>query len=394
MAIKTTLTAKDYTGLKQEYSEKNIINNIFGQEYIITSSESMELNSTSGENPKVLEFAYNKLPSGSRLDERSFATGTVGWGQQRWLRVEDRYYRGSFYFQTEDVINNLNSLTVSLNVEYDNYQKNGFDGNILNGNNYDSNDIVFHSLNSEDLKTNNNGKLSQDGGVPKLTAKLTGVGLGGFGQNTESSTENRSYIRKKASQSNGVFTITVDFNILIWSASNTVDVNFIGVIDDRYYLNSATKATFTVKANTVNTEELEFKYNIDEFNPNADASRLSAKTYEMVTNEFLQTKVEEEDDVKTSYLLSNQVFDAYDKNRPLITFQLLNCKKYDDPNTGYKRYLQSEDLIQLEDVNKQMIGEEFDEEGNMIADTFEIVKVENVWNGSFNKIISCVKINT
>lgn len=395
MAIKTTLTAKDYTDLRQEYSEKNIINNIFGKEYIITSSESVELTPTSGDNPKVLEFTYNTIPLGHELRNSIFTEGVVGWKQWRYYRAEDLYYHGAFSFETDEVIKDLNSLTVSLEVEYDHYYKDGYDGRI-NGSNYNSGGMVFTFLASEDYKTNKDGKLTELGGVPQMPMRRQGVGIGGFEEDKafRRTAQDASYINKKISINNGVVKVTVDFSFRVWSAGNKTETNFIGMIVDDCYANSATKATFTVKANTVNTEELEFKYNIDEFNLNTDASRFSAKTYEMVTNEFLQTEIEQEDDAKMSYSLSNQVFNAYDKNRPLITFQLLNCKKYNDPNTGYQRYLQSEDLIQLEDVNKQMIGEEFDEEGNVIADTFEIVKVENIWDGSFNKIISCIKIDT
>lgn len=388
MAVVATLSASDYANFTQKYSDKNIINNIYGKEYVILKTDSHELTTLSGDNPKEVEVNVSDVSwrvTGSGA--RNSITGAL------YNRTEEGYIRGRFIIKTDEVIADPNSVSVSVNVEYDRYEKNNDD--IINSNNFDSGKLIYTSIiNSENKK--NTEPLLGDDRVKRAVAVFYRQLLG-FDYDKEDLEMNDyegKVTKKILKNADGTLDIIVDYKTLVWSAANSqsLEIVFAIPLGSNILAFLAKKITFTVKANTVETTELEFQYNIDDFIENSEAARATAKTYKMETNEFLQTEETSDPTDRMSYKIASQVFDAFDKNRPIITFDLLNCEKYKIGDR--ERYLESGDQIMVLDQFGQYIGEELDENGELIPGVFEIIKVENKWNGSYHKIVTAKQINT
>lgn len=387
MAVVATLSASDYANFTQKYSDKNIINNIYGKEYVILKTDSHELTTLSGDNPKEVEVNVSDISR--RLSGSAYRKSIAG---PLYNRTEEGYIRGRFIIKTDEVVADPNSVSVSVNVEYDRYEKND---DIINSSNFDSEKLIYTSIiNSQNKK--NTEPLLRDGGVERAVAVFYRT-LFGFEYDKERLEENDyegKVTKKILKNADGTLDIVVDYKILVWSAANsqTLEIVFAIPVGSNILAFLAKKITFTVKSNTVETTELEFQYNIDDFIENSEAARATAKTYQMETNEFLQTEETSDPTDRMSYKIASQVFDAFDKNRPIITFDLLNCEKYKIGDR--ERYLESGDQIMVLDEFGQYIGEELDENGELIPGVFEIIKVENKWNGSYHKIVTAKQINT
>lgn len=388
MAVVATLSASDYANFTQKYSDKNIINNIYGKEYIILDTDVHNLSTLSGENPKILQLSLSDVNMISIKSHQQLTS----WGQKIYLKSEEGYIAGSFTIKTDEVIKDLNSLSVAINIEYDKYEKSD---DITSFDNYNSSRLIYTGIISDSNKTNSYQLTTQSHIERVSTFYSDSI----FGIRTGSATLsplpfNQRITKRVIKNPDGTINIIVDYVILVWSAGNSANTELsIGIITDKMVrANLAKNITFSIKANTVETTELEFQYNIDAFIENSEASRAAAKTYEMVTNEFLQTKETSNISDRMSYRLAKEVFDAFDKNRPIITFDLLNCEKYKIGDR--ERYLESGDQIMVLDQFGQYIGEELDENGELIPGVFEIIKIKNKWDGSFHKVITAKQINT
>lgn len=389
MAIVTTLNASDYSNFSQKYSDKNIINNIYGKEYIITRAGLHELSTISGEQPKIIYVNKDNISF-----RRTYSWGHGNLWKDIYNRVEEGYISGRFEIKTDEIITDFKWLTVDFKVEYDRYETSD---NIINGDNYDSGKLIYTPIAIADNKKNET-PLSSREKITRAESTFTRYFLGlevGSGKDVYSAKQYDGKISKKIVKNpDGTITIIVDYKILVWSAANATGIELVLGIPYTWNVLAflANKITLSVRANTIETKEIEFQYNIDDFIENSEASRTVAKTYEMETNEFLQTEETSDPTDRMSYKIAHQVFDAFDKNRPIITFDLLNCEKY---KIGDKeRYLESGDQIMVLDQFGQYIGEELNENGELIPGVFEIIKVENKWNGSYHKVVTAKQINT
>ena len=121
-----------------------------------------------------------------------------------------------------------------------------------------------------------------------------------------------------------------------------------------------------------------------------DYGNAKGKNYPIESNEFLQTDENLGEKQRQSYTISQQIFNAFDQDRTIVSFLLLNCERYEIDNEY--RYLKAEDLIYIKDENDEYLNNE-DASGNQTPAVFEIIKTRPVWDGTFSMEVVCRKID-
>lgn len=377
MEILTTITARDYSNLRQTYSEKNIINQTTGTEYVIDIAKATPITDVLG---RETDFVVTPLGGGAKA---------LVWGAKKQATVglnkplREEYYRieETFFIQPEEIIDDINTISVSLTIDYDKYEA---EGELVNANNFNTEATsLFFPIVKEQNKQNKDGYLSATMELPYEHSQVVYLGnkwtLGNkfpINQISTSFTKNES--GNYEIKITHLITTFWGWHITQFTPRNTKVKNTALV---------ARALHFKLSANTVTERSLDFNYT----RTLSDNQPTIGKTYEMGTNEFLQT--EELADVQTrqSYQLSQEIFNKFDTDRPLISFLLLNCEKY--LIGGTYRYLRAEDLIYIKDENDEYIGTETTEDGDLVAGVFEVIKTRPVWAGSYQMEVTCRQID-
>lgn len=389
-SVITTLTAYDYKDLKQENSEKNIINQTFGDEYIIDLAQTtnlVDINSAS------TEFNITPLGGGNYIHGYEYQMGRAsGIFVHQDLYSRNEYYRhsGSFTIETDEIITDTNSIAAKLTLEYDKYRDDN--DNHLTGSNYNGALSTYKSIYSSTYKTNSS-KLSAITNLPYETSGMhvaTFKLIWEFDGTTQYLSENFpknsiSYSVKKLQ--NDHYQITVYYNIVTWWGKSWAEGDKWGQ-SKSCDLWVATKLKFALTANTVSAREVEFEYSRDD---SQNYSNAVGKNYNIDSNEFIQTDENKNPAEKTSYKLSNEIFNAFDTDRAIVSFTLLNCEKY--LIDGEYRYLRSEDLIYIQDENDELISDEINANGELVPSVFEIIKTRPIWDGTFAMEVVCRKVD-
>lgn len=387
-SVITTLTAYDYKDLKQENSEKNIINQTFGDEYIIDLAQTTNITDI---NDASTEFNITPLGGGNYVNGYEYQSGRaqgIFVGQSLYSRNEYYRHSGSFTIETDEIITDTNSIAVKLTLEYDKYRDEN--DNHLSDSNYSSYLSAYKSIYSNVYKTNTS-KLNattnlpyETGGMRIITFSLFGIG------ETQMLSENypTNYISYRVKKlANDHYQITVYYNVVTWWGKSWAEGDKWGQ-SKSCDLWVATKLKFTLTANTVSAREVEFEYARDE---SQNYSNAVGKNYNIDSNEFIQTDENTSPAQRTSYALSNEIFNAFDTDRAIVSFTLLNCEKY--LIDGEYRYLRSEDLIYIQDENDELISDEINANGELVPSVFEIIKARPIWDGTFSMEIVCRKVD-
>lgn len=387
-SVITTLTAYDYKDLKQENSEKNIINQTFGDEYIIDLAQTTNITDI---NDASTEFDITPLGGGNYVNGYEYQSGRaqgIFVGQSLYSRNEYYRHSGSFTIETDEIITDTNSIAVKLTLEYDKYRDEN--DNHLSDSNYSSYLSAYKSIYSSTYKTNTS-KLNattnlpyETGGMRIITFSLFGIG------ETQMLSENypTNYISYRVKKlTNDHYQITVYYNIVTWWGKSWAEGDKWGQ-SKSCDLWVATKLKFALTANTVSAREVEFEYARDE---SQNYSNAVGKNYNIDSNEFIQTDENTSPAQRTSYALSNEIFNAFDTDRAIVSFTLLNCEKY--LIDGEYRYLRSEDLIYIQDENDELISDEINANGELVPSVFEIIKARPIWDGTFSMEIVCRKVD-
>lgn len=387
-SVITTLTAYDYKDLKQENSEKNIINQTFGDEYIIDLAQTTNITDI---NSASTEFDITPLGGGNYVNGYEYQSGRaqgIFVGQSLYSRNEYYRHSGSFTIETDEIITDTNSIAVKLTLEYDKYRDEN--DNHLSDSNYSSYLSAYKSIYSSTYKTNTS-KLNattnlpyETGGMRIITFSLFGIG------ETQMLSENypTNYISYRVKKlANDHYQITVYYNVVTWWGKSWAEGDKWGQ-SKSCDLWVATKLKFALTANTVSAREVEFEYARDE---SQNYSNAVGKNYNIDSNEFIQTDENTSPTQRTSYALSNEIFNAFDTDRAIVSFTLLNCEKY--LIDGEYRYLRSEDLIYIQDENDELISDEINANGELVPSVFEIIKARPIWDGTFSMEIVCRKVD-
>lgn len=387
----TTITPFDYTNFKQEFSEKNIINQTSGTEYIIdaaTSTNITDINNTS------LEVPITPLGGGTTAYCWGAMTGMArGIFAKQYIQGREEYYRhsGTITLETDAIITDTNGISVNVSIDYDKYHSNT---DVVTDNNCNGSVSVFNQIRTSGNKVNDS-TLTTSEKLPYEHSTLKVAILDFFGGRlfytgdnhpTSSFPQNTVYCTCKKLP-NDHYQIVIHYSIITWWGKNYVEAGKWSQ-SNSCDLWVATNLSFSVKANTVTAHELEFNYSR---NDESSYTNAHGKNYEIDSNEFLQTDENTGASQRQSSILSTEIFEKYDTDRAVVSFTLLNCEKYEIGNET--RYLQAEDLIYIEDSDGSLISDDINSNGVLVPSVFEIIKARPIWDGTYSMGIVCRKID-
>lgn len=387
-SILTTLTAYDYKDLKQTYSEKNIINQTNGNEYVIDVATTQQITDI---NDKSQEIAISPLNMSYSLSAQYMEVCIRGIFAKQYIQGRDEAISNyiSLSIETDEIITDTNNISVGLTIYYNKYHA---DGDYINGTNMSSRKPVYNQIYKSQYKTNDS-LLTATEKLPYSHSELVGRNIAwtdrwNSGENLDMTPPANRLNVKCQKLSNDHFKITVSGWVCTWWGYNYSKADKWGQRGNNATLLAAEKIGLTISANTVEAREIEFVYSRDD---ELDYGNAIGKNYLIESNEFMQTDENLGETYRQSYKTSKQIFDAYDQDRTIVSFTLLNCEKYNV--NGKYRYLQAEDLIYIKDENDEYISDELNANGEQIASVFEVIKTRPVWDGSFSMEVTCRKID-
>lgn len=388
-----TLDGKDYTNLDIKYSDKNVIYNIQGKESIINSADSVTLESvtTGVENPYSITLSINDVNYKSTAGHKTIS-GVFAWNS--YFRVEEGYLQGSFYFDTEEIIADKNSIALSYKIYYKEFSsksENNGDG-IANKDNYKSQDFIMTRL----IKDDDTAEQTTDTYIPRAKSTANYYFIDSPIEVITPNNFNQRITLSSRVLPNGMTRITVDYFILVYTGQNEfssfamLGINKV-VKDTVRFVN---KIEFKITSNVVDVQELDFNYT-------SNYGNNVTSNYELSTNELLQTTEEELIEDKKSYNICSEIFEQYRRDKQIITFDLLNIVKYDtdtpventDPIVYKKRFLMPEDTIYIKDELGKYIGEYYNELGELVIPEYKIIGLEKIWDGSLYFKVTAIQIN-
>jgi hypothetical protein len=381
------LTGKDYNNFYTSFSDLNIIRKVNGNEYLIenTNLENLDINSSSSITSNgVVNINYPitglvSLSFSSAVTKNLFNSG--------YCRKELVFLSGTFTAHTTSAIYDAKSLGVSVKVNYNKYKKTS--NSILTNSNYKARALVYEAIRTSDNLEQSN--IIVENSLPNQNTKITSHLLGAsfiITSYNELSRDNTQSIQPPIITSISVedgTTIRVNYKILIWSGYDIVN-NYGITINNELHLDCANSITFGVQGNSITILKNEFEYakeNSQSFNTDTP--------YELESNELMQYTLNENIIDRLSYKTAQDIFDKTYINTQLVTFDLLNIKEYEfgSGENLETRKLQAKDLIKIKNENGEFVGIYTNENGEEVVPYFEIIKVENIWDGSFYKKITC-----
>lgn len=443
MAKDIIIDGTQYTNLQTTYSEKNNIDNVKGKEYRILGTEIIDFNIQQDsyiDSSGVVEIHYADHPDGTTISTPTFTginsvefpydnlrlsfdtlEARLLWGANVYARKEGLVLSGSFIATTESAIQDINSIAVTCQIDYNTYHRTIDTANpndlLINQSNLRSNskqNPVFEMIRTMEYlqnKTENEGEttintqttesaldtqyITSIAGLSPLGAIDQSIDLSSsLGQFKVSTTTPLSKLDTKVSvlaSTENETRVRVDYQVTIWVA-DTSGVSYEWLVAKEYVYNyellTANKLTFSVKANGISTESSDFSYGDGEY-----------KEYQLDDNELMQYSKDQIVETKQSYKTSEKMLDQTQINRMIVSFDLLDCDKIVPVNIvnneqtsetiGYYRYLTTGDLIKLRDQNGDFIGQYYDDSGNLVIPYFEIISYHGRWDGTFHVEIVC-----
>lgn len=375
--------AYDYANLNEVYSDKNVIKNIYGKEYVVANITDTELNSTTI-NPETLNKMF--INADYRNNNARYNTNIITYFSRAeagifgletdvdWARTETLFYSGEFEFTTNEVIDFNIPLSCKFKI---NYTKSGADalGGGISGkepNYYKTRykTTFFGYGGSFPMKSST---LTIDRFLPckESSAKASLLWAKATAKAIMPNIEEYCYptIINKTSSST---TIKVKYRFKIWGAWATDNQENNTVL----CVNNITIGTY---ANTVETDEYEFDY--------ISNNVLNGKTYNLETNELFQTELTDVESSRQSYITSQDIFSSYKNDRRIVSFDLYNLEKYNindaekfENGINEDRYLDVDDFIELFDEHNKSIG------------NFRILKCNPIWDGSYYKKVVAILV--
>lgn len=406
----------DYVNLKETLSEKNIINSVDGKEYEINNAQETTINQFSI-SPNVLDDLFLEKPYTGTTTKNApnlsvnfgkyEAKSLIGihWGYA-YGRTETIFLVGSYEFTTEEVITDVESISCRFTL---NYTKSDADA-IIEENYNDFYRTSFFDLgsqfplkNSQELSTNDFLEANQGVASYKTLFKTLKTYLG-----MPTRTEYCKPIIVNRTQSST--TIKIKYCFRVWAGRSISQTE-----SEVLCVNSIDIETF---ANTVDKIESPFFYQ--------DNENKTSRNYDLETNELFQIKKfnlasvdsdtegtyyiktkegysqvllpDEYDETlvyysydympeqeRLSYKTYEKIIDAYDTDRRIITFELLNPIKMvindSDKYTrgdNMARYLDADDEFSIYNEHNEYIGD------------FKVIQCNPIWDGAYHKIITAM----
>ena len=296
-----------------------------------------------------------------------------------WARTETLYFSGSYEFTTEEVIVDENSISCSFNINYTKSNAYSLNNNIYNVRTktqffgYSGQFPMLQNEGDDNLITNEFLPAQQGNAIVKL--------LWGRAEAIAPMPPIREYCEAKIiNKTVSSTTIRVSYRFKIWAGWTTDNQKNNTVL-------SVNNITINTVAHTVDTNEVPFSYQTDLVDVE--------KKYELETNELFQIQSSEPIEDRLSYQTYEKIVSAYDTDRRVITFTLLNpikveindATKYEIGETK-ERYIDVDDEFSIKDEHSEWI---LNNSGGIAV--FKVIQCNPTWNGFYQKRITAIMLN-
>ena len=485
------LNAKQYKNLKITYSKKNNIDSVAGTEYLarlanngyvdfdITSLKlydksgalTNDIKITNSEN--LLNIGYTTNPSypvASPLvypftSLNSITSNTSNYITRYFthqelnsdyddLLVEQCSIKGRLTAQTQSAILGIGSISASAQLTYDSYEFKELNEKPIQSNftttqtptleciRATTKQVNRYGENRENVQTQNTSEAlkyeASYASVPAQGFLWWQISQGAYGNINLIQKPTMNFYNIDIQQSGGNTIVTCDFEISIWSGRNQYYTSGINK-EYRITLDVVKQIAFSITANNIETEPFDFNYSRGNNN----------KQYALEDSNLIQFKSTQRIEDRQSYKTSQSILDASSENRMVISFDLLDCKKYEfitrefiqipetqtqidlsktyytyneqtdtldgisatsifinpvidvDNETYYEdayineyRYLKTGDLIRIKDINGKYIGNATNTTIVPNIRPFEIVSIHYKWDGTYHMEIVCKQAST
>lgn len=388
-----TIKSSDYTNLSETFSDKNIINSVSGNEYVISNLEKTTLDERNI-NPETLKYIFKNYNLENNTGDTPIYNPNIKVGanyqkwetvvgiivDEGWARTESLMYDGEFEFDTEEVITDVNSLACEITIHYtksvavsptkENYAV------------QNKTVMTFPKLEFIGgggfplLKNEGDNNLSVSGRfLPFENGHEDITDIWGRKINIVAGMQGGQEYCKVVSclkVSNG-YRIKVRYRFRIWGAWTTINHE-----DDKIL--SVNSIDIRTIANTVDTQEVPFSYT----KPLVNIER----NYELDTNELFQSDVDDEEEDKLSYKTYQEISKRFSEDRQIISFDLLNPVAQSFPDdvvyigdTQKLRYLDNNDIFHIFDEHDRDMG------------FFRVISSNPVWDGAYHKHIKGILVD-
>ena len=383
---------KDYTDLSETLSEKNIINTVEGKEYEVVTLEDTSLNEKTI-NPETVSRIFKtydlsdntgNMPKYNGDLQVRFADAWLknifgGVVDEGFPRTEALFIAGTYEFDTEEVLSDINSVACKFTINYDKVKTN----NITRDRQKITGQTAFFSYQypiSEDQEYVQRGLIGeQNEFLPAENAEEIVTAL--FAKETYkvSAPYRREYCEvEKVTKTADGYKVKIKYCFRIWGGW-TLDTTGSRHFNEGIVL-SVNFINITTVATTVDVAEIPFFYQNELVN--------TERKYELETNELFQANSEDLEQDRLSYKTYQKIVEAYDTDRRIITFDLLNPIKQTindsekfEAGREESRYLDTDDEFDIYD------------EHNVFMGTFKVLQGNPIWDGSYHKRITAILVD-
>ena len=366
------LTSKHYKNLEYNLGERNNITLVKGKEYKIDTTTSIKLEDS--------ETTVNtNWTTSSNVDFKQ--SGVVNYPFSTvYLRAEQSFTTGSFDFTYSSSIlknSDLKNLTINFTATGKKYKTDtvGF----IDSSNRSSSKSVFSGIINEtnkieDFLINNTSDSLQS--IPYSNAEAYSWGtlldLSTPKVNVGLSYVRANFVKKETVGVTITYYFHVDYKILTCTGWNRIDKGLLWENNQNYcnVINS-----FTISINSVGIKATSFDREYGTGN----------KILELQTNELMQSQMDDSEPMFD--YISRDIIDNFSNNRLIVNFKMLFNEKFEI--NGENRLLRAGDKIKIKDLHGNFIGEYINDEDEIDGSEFEILKIENCFEGLFFRNIVC-----
>lgn len=400
MPSNIVIDKSQYRNFSCKLGRKNKVNKVIGNQYVIDAATSTSYAEGSR------SFAPYSI--GGSMEYREYHTkytamALFDWSAEYYLRYEKYVRTISFEFVvTGKTITNIGGMYANYTLYYNKYTSNQ---NLITASNYESSKSanIFSAIRSNSNRPSSSYDSSTGTYSEYDESTTTSIPMPVPNSYYSGETNTIGYIPVQSSNGDckvtyisksknvdGVnydYRFRVDLTFVVSYGANTVYLNWWtgNVSSQTINFNEVVRVDISVGGYTVSKEEVRAEYSIG-----GDES----KVLELQTNEFVQQSIVSVP-VGTGQSLvsfndiSNEIINAYKDNRLIVTFDLVNNKKYNI--NGVTRLLRAGDKIKIRDLEGKMLSSSTATEDDAGND-FEIIKANTKYDGFFYREIVAKEI--
>ena len=437
--------AEDYANLTETFSEKNIINTVSGQEYLVTSAgqATLLLQEVGQEKPieeiildpdtRSIMFigssytsagSYQSFGGKDWQSARAEASSLIGIKSYEYARAEEQIFEGSKEFvvvgDIASQVTRNTKLVCDFEIRYtqsegdvidrDAYKFPGktafFSENIFpfkyeNGIKVTGKDGYFRNAADEIVHSTSNYFIQCEGSTAVATVMILPqeqythtdyVGVPPPQGGMQYCKAEIIQVAGEPIKDSGENTVTatetkirVSYRFAIWAAFNHNDA-----VSKKSTVLCVDEIAIKVKIDSLSFSVVDFVYTADNVT--------KERKYELETNELFQFYAANAAGSATnlSRKIAEAVIDSYSTDRRIITFDLLKMEKYqfDDANKYFNVANDTSPFLSNEPRYID-VDDEFDlygEHGEFNG-TFKVLKANGIWDGAYHKNITAILVS-